>query len=139
MTSRMKQSRYAPSPAAKCQRAWLVSSNRTWVNTTVGYSDDEMHRISMSSLLPGPAIGKLARGDYRSRPMLNGMTYLFAAGAVVLPLLGLVAIVLAVRGIRQARTRAWPALVVALIATAIGVVVWATVLPSTGPSPAPGL
>lgn len=115
-----------------------MSGDRAWVDRYVGYSDDEMHRISMSSLLPDPTIGKLARGDYRPRPMLNGMTYLFAAGSVVLPFLGLVAIVLAVRGIRQERRRAWPALVVALVATAIGIFVWATVLPSAGPSPALG-
>ena len=112
---------------------------RAWIDMSMGYSDDEMHRISMSSLLPDPTIGQLARGSYRPRAMRNGMTYLFAAGAVVLPVLGLVAIVLAVRGIRQKRRGAWRALAVALAATAIGVFAWATVLPSTGSSQSPGL
>jgi hypothetical protein len=98
----------------------------------VGYSDDEMHRISMSSLLPDPTIGKLARGEYRARRMSNGITYLFAAGAVVLPFLGLVAIVLAIRGLRRddGGPSTWIALIVSVLATAVGVILWVAVLPS---------
>ena len=63
------------------------------------------------------------------------MTYIFATGAVVLPFLGLVAIVLAIRGVRQKRAGAWIALILSIIATAIGVIAWVVVLPSAGPSP----
>jgi hypothetical protein len=98
----------------------------------VGYDDDEMHRISMSSLLRDPMIGKLARDEYRPRPMSNGITYLFAVGAVALPFLGLVAIGLAIRALRRDDhgPSTWVALIVSVLATAVGVVLWVTVLPS---------
>jgi hypothetical protein len=105
----------------------LDISPRPCIDTSVGY-DDEMHRISMSSLLADPTIGKLARGDYRARQMSNGITYLFAVAAVALPFLGLVAIVLAVRALRKddRGPSTWVALVVSVIATAVGVIVWVT-------------
>ncbi len=99
----------------------------------VGYTDDEMHRISTSSFISGSGISPLVRGEYEPRRMPNGITYLFAAGAVVLPFLGLIALVLAVRGIRQERERAWLALVIAVVATALGVLAWATLMPSSAP------
>jgi hypothetical protein len=99
----------------------------------VGYTDDEMHRISTSSFIPGSGISPLVRGKYRPRAMPNGITYLFAAGAVLLPLLGLIAIVLAIRSIRQERERAWLALVVAIVATALGVLAWVAFMPSSSP------
>jgi hypothetical protein len=99
----------------------------------VGYSDDEMHRISTSSFISGSGISPLVRGSYRPREMPNGITYLFAVGAVLLPFLGLIAIVLAIRGIRQERERAWLRLVVAVVATALGVLAWVAFLPSSAP------
>jgi hypothetical protein len=60
-----------------------------------------------------------------------GIAYLFAFGAVVLPPLGLVAMLLAGRAWRRGRRGAQLALLFAVLSTALGVAIWATVMPST--------
>ena len=91
-------------------------------------SDDELHRVTMSSLLPDPGIGPYVRGKYRPSELPNGIAYLLAAGALGLPPLGIIAMLLAGRGWRDGRRGAPIAFVAAVVATAVGVALWATVL-----------
>ena len=100
----------------------------------MGLSDDEFHRISTSSFIPDPGIGPYVRGDYHPRTLPNGIAYLLAFGTLALPPLGLIAILSAGRGWRQGRRGAPIALLCAVLATAIGVVLWLTVLPTSPPS-----
>lgn len=94
-------------------------------------SDDELHRVSTSSFIPEPGIGLYVRGQYPGRSMPNAVGYLCAAGAIALPPLGIIAIVLAIRGWRQGRPGARLALLFAVLGTAIGIAVWATFIPTT--------
>ena len=92
-------------------------------------SDDDLSRVTMSSLIPDPDVGAWARsGQYRPGAMPNGIAYLLALGALGFPPLGMVAVVLAGRAWRQGRRGARVALVCAVLATAIGVVLWAAVM-----------
>jgi hypothetical protein len=98
----------------------------------MGMSDDDLSKVTMSSLVPDPDVGTWARAtEYHAGAMPNGITYLFAAGAVVLPPLGIVAMLLAGRSWQRGRRGALLALLIAVLATAIGVAIWATVMPST--------
>jgi hypothetical protein len=97
----------------------------------VGMSDDELHRVSTSSFIPDPGIGLYVRGQYPGHPMPNAIGYLCAVGAIAFPPLGVIAIVLAIRGWRQGRRGARVALLFAVLGTAIGVVIWATFVPPT--------
>ena len=95
----------------------------------MGMSDEDLNRVTMSSLLPEPGIGLYARENYRPSAMPNGIAYLLSVGALVLPPLGIIAMVLASRAWRQERRGARIALLCAVVATAIGVTVWVAAVP----------
>lgn len=93
-------------------------------------SDDDLSRVTLSSLVPDPDVGAWARsGEYRPGAMPNGIAYLFAFGALALPPLGIVAMVLAGRGWRRSRRGAPIALLCSVLTTATGIALWATVAP----------
>jgi hypothetical protein len=83
----------------------------------------------MSSLLPEPGIRPYVEGRYRPSQLPNGIAYLFSFDALGLPPLGIVAIVLAGRAWRHGRRGARIALLCAVLATGVGVTIWATVVP----------
>jgi hypothetical protein len=89
----------------------------------MGMSDEELSRVTASSLLAAPAIGPLVRGEYQPRALANGFVYLFAFGAIGLPFLGLIAITLAVRSWRKGH-RACLAMMCAVLGTALGITIW---------------
>ena len=100
----------------------------------MGMSDDDLSKVTMSSLVPEPAVGPWARsGKYRPGAMPNGIIYLLAFGALVLAPLGVIAMVMAGRAWSRGRRGARLALVCAVLATAVGVAVWLTI-PMSGVS-----
>ena len=86
--------------------------------------DDDLERVTMSSLIRDPGVAPLVRGAYRPRKLNDGVVYLLAVGAMMLPPFGLVAIVLAVRHVIDGSRAAWLALGCALLGTSFGVALW---------------
>ena len=97
---------------------------------SMGMSDDDINRVTMSALDGLPGIGVYARGEYRPSDLPNGFVYMFALAAVVLPILGIVAIALAIRSVSKGHRGARVALTCAVLATAIGVALWTAALSS---------
>jgi hypothetical protein len=89
----------------------------------VGLSDDEFSRIESASLISAP-IDQYVDGGYRRGELPNGFAYMFAVGAVALPFLGIVALLLAGRAVAQHRRGAWWALIWSLVLTSCGIALW---------------
>jgi hypothetical protein len=101
----------------------------------MGMSDDELHRVSTSSFIPEPGIGPYVRGQYCGPAMPNAVTYLLAVAAIAIPPLGVIAGVVAIRGWRSGRRGARLALLFAVLGTAIGIAIWASVIKFSATSP----
>ena len=99
--------------------------------------DADLREVSIAAIAPEVSLARRLRDRYEPGATPNGITYLFALGALFLPPLGVVAIVIAIRGIRQVRPRAAIALVVSVLATTIGVLAWVIFLGSTSNTMAP--
>jgi len=66
----------------------------------------------------------LVRGAYQPRKLGDGVVYVLAVGAMVLPPLATVAIVLAIRHVIDGSRAAWLALACALLGISFGVALW---------------
>ena len=82
------------------------------------------------TMVPGPSYLQRS-SDHEAFP--NLVSGLFSFGALLLPPLGLVALLLALRGVKAQRRRAWLAVALAVIATVLGVIAWLTLLPQSEP------